>query len=145
MSGGEDGIPLPETVQPEKAIRAGESESVLHAKSLFDDSKSFDETLQMIDSELGLTEDLVAPPKAVSLEGAFNEKSNLPKKSPAEIDLGVAIFVHISQFEESGLQIANGPSLVESPGAEIERPPLVNISNSCGPKGKPQAKNKDVV
>ena len=142
VSGEEAGIPLFETVQPEKAIRVGESESVLHAKSLFENSKNFDETLQMIDSELGLTEDFVAPPKAVSLEGAFNEESSLPKKSPAEKDPGAATPVPISQYDASGLQVANGPSLIVTHGAESERPPLVDISNSCGPKSKPQTKNK---
>lgn len=81
VSGGDTGIPWSETTQPDMAIRVGEPKSFLHAKPLFDDPKRFDETLQMIDSDLGLTADLVALPKAVSLEGAFNEKSSLPKKS----------------------------------------------------------------
>ena len=142
VSGGEAGIPCSETAQPDQVIRVGEPESVMHAKPLFDDSKRFDETLQMIDSEMGLIVDLVAPPKAVSLEGAFNEKSILPQKSLADLDPGEAIFVSISQCDDSGLLNVFGPSHEESPLAEIESLPLVDSSTSCGPKGKSHAKNK---
>nr|POE93157.1 hypothetical protein CFP56_40310 [Quercus suber] len=62
VSGGDAGIPWSKTTQPDMAIRVGEPKSVLHAKPLFDDPKRFDETLQMIDSDLGSTADLVALP-----------------------------------------------------------------------------------
>ena len=142
VSGRDGGIPLSEITQPNKAIQVGEPESVLHAKPLFDDSKRFDETLQMIDSKLGLTSDLGAPPKVVSIEGAFNEKLNLLKKSLANKDPGLATSVPTSQCDDSGLQKVNGPSHEVAPLAENKRPPLVDISNSCRPKGKSQAKNK---
>nr|POE78214.1 hypothetical protein CFP56_62012 [Quercus suber] len=118
VSGLDAGVPRAETTQPDKASR-------------------------MIDSELGLTVDLGALPKVVSLEVAFNEKSNPPKELADEV-LGSVTSSPTLQQVDRGLQKENGPNLVAVSLVENKRPPLVDISNSCGPKGKFQAKNKVV-
>lgn len=88
-----------------------------------------------------MTADLGALPKVVSLEVAFNEKSNPPKELADEV-LGSVTSGPTLQQVNRGLQKENGPNLVAVSLVENKRPPLVDISNSCGPKGKFQAKKK---
>ena len=42
----------------------------------------------------------------------------------------------------SGLNKENGPNLMAASSIENMRPPLVDISNTSGPKGESQAQNK---
>lgn len=130
------GNPRAETTQPDEETPVVELKSVLHTKSLLGDSERFGETLQLIDSETSLTADFVAPPKKVFTEVALNAKSNPPKKLPTDETIGSKIAENIPLRDDIGLQKDNGPSHVVASSAENTRPPLVDISNISGPKGK---------
>lgn len=80
--------------------------------------------------------DLGAPPKVASLEVAFNEKSNPPKKFLVDEIPGSTISSPTPLQDDGGLQKENGSGHVAASFAENKRPPLVDISNSSGPKGK---------
>lgn len=66
----------------------------------------------MIDSKLGLTADFGAPPNAVTLEVAFNEKSNPPQNPPVDKTLVSTIFGPTPLRDDYGLQQENGLSSV---------------------------------
>ncbi|KAF3965829.1 hypothetical protein CMV_010014 [Castanea mollissima] len=128
------GDPHAETTQPDKETPVVEPKSVLHAKSLLGDSERFDGTLQMIDSEMGITADFVAPPKEVFSEVAINAKSNPLKKLPADETMGSKISKNLHLRDDIGLQKDNGPSHMVASSAKNMRPLLVDISNTSGPK-----------
>ena len=128
-----------EITQPDKETLVVELKSNLHAKSLLGDSKRFDKTLQMIDSELGLIADFVAPPKEDFSEVVINAKSNPPMKLPVDEIIETKIFETPPWNGDIGPQMENGLSHIFAFLAMNTRPPLMGISNVSGPKGKSQA------
>nr|POF08740.1 hypothetical protein CFP56_50530 [Quercus suber] len=142
LSGIGDDAPRATTTQPDKVTRVGEPESSLHEKPLLEDSKRFDETLLWIDRELGLLVDYVALPLVNPLEVVLNAKSNPTKKLPAD-KISVSAISEINPLNfGSGLNKENGPNPMAASSTGNMRPPLVDISNNSGLKGKSQAKNK---
>ncbi|KAK9991464.1 hypothetical protein SO802_026449 [Lithocarpus litseifolius] len=94
---------------------------------------------------MGLTANFVSPPKEVFPEVALNAKSNPPKKLPTDETMGSKVSENIPLRDDIGLPKDNGLSLVVASSAENTRPPLLHISNTSGPKGKSQAKNKGLM
>lgn len=84
----------------------------------------------------------MAPPKEVFTEVALNAKSNPPKKLLADETMGSKIAENILLRNNIGLQRDNGLSHMVASSAENMRPPLIDISDISGPKGKSQVENK---
>lgn len=131
-----------EITQPDKETLVVELKSNLHAKSLLGDSKRFDKTLQMIDSELGLIADFVAPPKEDFSEVVINAKSNPPMKLPVDEIIETKISETPPWNGDIGPQMENWLSHIFAFLAVNMRPPLMGISNVSGPKGKSQANSQ---
>lgn len=96
----------------------------------------------MIDNELGLTIGFVAPPKEDFLEVVINAKSNPPMKLPADETTETKTSETLPLNDDIEPQKENGSSHTFAFSTVNTRPPLMDISNGSGPKGKSQAKNQ---
>ena len=96
----------------------------------------------MINSELSLIADFVAPPKEDFSEVVINAKSNPPMKLPMDEIIETKISETPPWNGDIGPQMENGPSHIFAFLAVNTRPPLMGISNVSGPKGKSQANSQ---
>nr|POF21903.1 putative ribonuclease h protein [Quercus suber] len=120
-------------VSPVVALESNE-----HEKSSLGNSENFERTLQLIDSELGLVADLVAPPCVDLSNEVITEKSKPPNKSPECEGPKSSSSESLPLVRDIGPKEEYGPHTFAF-SAGCTRKPLQDISNSNGPMYKSKA------